>query len=83
MNVTMEKNGNVGGVITVSLEEKDYQDKVAKDLKTIGQRHHIDGFRAGKVPAGLLKKCLGSKCSQMSLTEKPLMHCLNISRMRS
>ena len=26
MNVTMEKNGNVGGVITVSLEEKDYQD---------------------------------------------------------
>ena len=22
MNVTMEKNGNVGGVITVSLEEK-------------------------------------------------------------
>ena len=56
MNVTMEKNGNVGGVITVSLEEKDYQDKVAKDLKTIGQRHHIDGFRAGKVPAGLLKK---------------------------
>ena len=56
MNVTMEKNGNVGGVITVSLEEKDYQDKVAKDLKTIGQRHHIDGFRAGKVPACLMKK---------------------------
>lgn len=61
MNVTMEKNGNVGGVITVSLEEKDYQDKVAKDLKTIGQKHHIDGFRPGKVPAGLLKKMFGKQ----------------------
>ena len=59
MNVTMEKNGNVGGIITVSLEEKDYQDKVAKDLKTIGQKHHIDGFRPGKVPAGLLNKMFG------------------------
>ena len=57
----MEKNGNVGGVITVSLEEKDYQDKVAKDLKTIGQKHHIDGFRPGKVPAGLLKKMFGKQ----------------------
>ena len=36
MNVTMEKNGSVGGIITVSLEEKDYQEKVSKDLKTIG-----------------------------------------------
>ena len=61
MNVTMEKNGNVGGIITVSLEEKDYQDKVAKDLKTIGQKHHIDGFRPGKVPAGLLKKMFGKQ----------------------
>ena len=57
----MEKNGNVGGIITVSLEEKDYQDKVAKDLKTIGQKHHIDGFRPGKVPAGLLKKMFGKQ----------------------
>ncbi len=61
MNVSMEKNGNVGGVITVSLEEKDYQDKVAKDLKTIGLKHHIDGFRPGKVPAGLLKKMFGKQ----------------------
>ena len=38
MNVTMEKNGNVGGIITVSLEEKDYQDKVAKDLKMLEDR---------------------------------------------
>ena len=61
MNVTMEKNGNVSGIITVSLEENDYQDKVKKDLKTIGLKHHIDGFRAGKVPAGILKKMFGKQ----------------------
>lgn len=61
MNVTMEKIGNVDGIITVSLEENDYQDKVQKELKTIGQKHHIDGFRAGKVPFGLLKKMFGKQ----------------------
>lgn len=57
----MEKNGNVGGIITVSLEEKDYQEKVSKDLKAIGLKHHIDGFRPGKVPAGILKKMFGKQ----------------------
>lgn len=33
----------------------------SKDLKTIGQKHHIDGFRPGKVPAGLLKKMFGKQ----------------------
>lgn len=61
MNVTMEKTGNVSGIITVSLEEKDYQDKVKKDLKTIGLKHHIDGFRAGKVPEGILRKMFGKQ----------------------
>lgn len=61
MNVTMEKNGNVSGVITVSLTEQDYKDKVKKDLKAIGQKHHIDGFRAGKVPEGLLRKMFGKQ----------------------
>ena len=33
MNVTMEKTGNVSGIITVSLVETDYQDKVKKRPK--------------------------------------------------
>lgn len=59
--MTMEKNGNVGGVITVSLEEKDYQDKVNGELKKIGRQRQIAGFRPGKVPAGLLKKMFGKQ----------------------
>lgn len=59
MNVTMEKIDNVNGKITVAIEENDYQNKVAQELKKIGQTHKIDGFRPGHVPAGMLKKMFG------------------------
>lgn len=61
MNVTMEKIDNVTACITVSIEENDYQEKVTKDLKQIGLKHKIDGFRPGKVPAGMLKKMFGKQ----------------------
>ncbi len=59
MNVTLEKVGNVNGFITVSIEANDYQDKVKKELKTIGQRHPERGFRPGHVPMTLLQKKYG------------------------
>ena len=61
MTVSMEKNGNVSGIITVSLNQEDYQDKVNKDLKAIGQKHPVHGFRAGKVPMGILNKLYGKQ----------------------
>lgn len=61
MNVTMDKIDDVTATITVSIEEKDYQDKVTADLKQVGLKHKIDGFRPGKVPAGLLKKMFGKE----------------------
>lgn len=61
MNVTMNKIDNVNAVVTVSIEENDYQDKVAKELKEIGLKHKIDGFRPGKVPMGMLKKMFGKQ----------------------
>lgn len=59
MNVTLEKVGNVNGFITISIEANDYQDKVKKELKTIGQRHPERGFRPGHVPMALLQKKYG------------------------
>lgn len=59
MNVNYEKLGDVRGEITVTLEEKDYADKVKKELKEIGRRRPEPGFRAGKTPAGLLEKKYG------------------------
>ena len=60
MNVNFEKLDNVSGEITVTLEEKDYAEKVSKQLKEIGKKHAEPGFRPGHVPAGLIAKKYGS-----------------------
>ena len=57
----MEKVDNVNGIITVSLAENDYQDKVKKELKLIGQRYPEKGFRPGHVPTALLQKKYGKE----------------------
>ena len=61
MNVTLDRIDSVNGVITLSIEEKDYQDKVKKELKQIGMKHPLPGFRPGHVPAGLLQKKYGKE----------------------
>ncbi len=60
MNVNYEKLDNVNGEITVTIEEKDYSDKVAQQLKQIGKTHAEPGFRPGHVPAGLIAKKYGN-----------------------
>ncbi|MCM1504437.1 MAG: trigger factor family protein [Muribaculum sp.] len=59
MNVSMEKTGNVSALLTVSIEENDYKDKVEKELKQIGRTHTIPGFRQGHVPFGELNRRFG------------------------
>ena len=59
MNVTINKIDAVNATITVSLEEKDYQDKVKKALRDINRTRPEPGFRPGKVPAGLIQKKYG------------------------
>ncbi len=60
MNIKFEKIDDVNGDITVTLEEKDYSDKVKKQLKDIAKNHTEPGFRPGKVPAGLIQKKYGN-----------------------
>lgn len=60
MNVNFEKLDNVTGELTVTLEEKDYSEKVSKQLKEIGKKHAEPGFRPGHVPAGLIAKKYGT-----------------------
>lgn len=60
MNVNYEKLDNVNGELTVVIEEKDYANQVAKQLKEIGKKHAEPGFRPGKVPAGLIAKKYGN-----------------------
>ena len=60
MNVEFKKLDNVNGELTITLEEKDYADKVKKQLKEIGKNRPEAGFRAGHVPMGLLEKKYGT-----------------------
>lgn len=59
MNVTYTPLDNVNGEITVTIEEKDYNDKVEKQLKEIAKNRPEPGFRPGKTPMGVLRKKYG------------------------
>ncbi|MCH5229010.1 MAG: trigger factor [Muribaculaceae bacterium] len=60
MNIDFKKLDNVNGELTITLEEKDYADKVKKQLREIGKNRPEPGFRAGHVPMGLLEKKYGT-----------------------
>lgn len=60
MKVDYAKIDDVNGELTVVLEEKDYADKVKKQLKEISKNHAEPGFRPGHVPAGLIQKKYGA-----------------------
>jgi FKBP-type peptidyl-prolyl cis-transisomerase len=61
MNISQEKTGNVSVKLTVAIEENDYKDKVVKELKEIGKKHAIPGFRQGHVPFGELNRRFGKQ----------------------
>lgn len=61
MNVTLEKNGELTGIITVKVEEADYAEKVKKELKKIGATHTIPGFRKGHISVDQLQKRFGKE----------------------
>ena len=60
MNVEFKKLDNVNGELTVTLEEKDYADKVKKQLKEVGKSRPEPGFRPGHVPMSMLEKKYGT-----------------------
>lgn len=59
MNVNYARLDNVNGELIVTLGEKDYADKVEKQLKEISKHRPESGFRPGHTPMGLLRKKYG------------------------
>lgn len=59
MKIDYVKLNDVTGEITMVVEEKDYAEKVKKQLKEIGKNRPEPGFRPGHVPAGILEKKYG------------------------
>ncbi len=60
MNITRENTGELTATLKIQLESIDYQEKVDKSLKDYQKKANIPGFRAGKVPFGMIKKMVGN-----------------------
>ena len=61
MNITFDNSEKVSGVLTIVVEENDYQDNVRKSLNDYRKKANIPGFRPGQAPIGMIKRQLGSQ----------------------
>ena len=59
MNIVKENINDLTAVLKIKITEEDYSEKVENTLKDYRKKARIDGFRPGKVPAGLVKKMYG------------------------
>ena len=60
MNITFEAPDKVNGLMTVTLENADYQGEVEKTLKDYRKRANVPGFRPGQTPMSLIKRQYGA-----------------------
>lgn len=59
MNTAREQLDDLNSVISISIEPKDYQEKVETILKDYRRKANIPGFRQGNAPAGIIRKMYG------------------------
>ena len=60
MNIKFESADKINGVMTITIEQADYQEAVEKKLKDYRKKAQVPGFRPGMVPMGLVKKQYGT-----------------------
>ena len=60
MNIKFESADKINGLMTISIEQADYQEAVDKKLKDYRKKAQVPGFRPGMVPMGLIKKQYGT-----------------------
>ena len=56
MNVTAQNHDEVSALLTVTLDNSDYKDKVEKQLLNYAKNAQVPGFRKGKVPLSMVKR---------------------------
>lgn len=56
MNITSEKLSNLDLRIKMEIEENDYKERVAKQLKEYQHKATVPGFRKGMAPMGLIQR---------------------------
>lgn len=61
MEVTLEKTGELEGRLVVNIQESDYAPRVKSELKEIGNKRQIPGFRKGHIDMAQLQKRFGKQ----------------------
>ena len=61
MKISFENADKVNGLLTIAVEEADYNEKVEKTLKDYRKKANIPGFRPGQAPLSLIKKQIGEQ----------------------
>ena len=60
MNISFECADKINGLMTITIEKADYEEKVNKTLKDYRKKAQVPGFRPGMVPMGLVKRQYGT-----------------------
>ena len=60
MNISFENSDKVNGLMTITVEEADFNASVEKTLKDYRKKANIPGFRPGQAPMGLIKRQFGA-----------------------
>ena len=69
MNISFENPDKVNGLLTITVEEADYQASVEKTLKDYRKKANYPGFRPGMVPMGLIKKQYGASAKMDAINK--------------
>ena len=59
MKISFENPDKVKGLLTLTVETADFQERVNKTLKDYRKKANVPGFRPGMVPMGMIKKQFG------------------------
>jgi trigger factor len=60
MNIQFENPDKVNGLMTLTIETSDYEQKVEKTLKDYRKRAQVPGFRPGQAPMSMIKRQYGT-----------------------
>ena len=69
MKISFENPDKVNGLLTITVEEADYQASVEKTLKDYRKKSNYPGFRPGMVPMGLIKKQYGASAKMDAINK--------------
>lgn len=69
MNITLENIDSLNAVLKIEVKADDYKNDVEKLLKDYQKKVNIPGFRAGKVPKGVVRKRFGISAKVEKINE--------------